>query len=91
MRAKLGAGIEDYLILGARNPPLAHRVLDAERRIGLLLPCNVVVRSIGPDTVLVEATDPQLMADLADAPGMKAVADEAGDRLHAAIDEITAG
>ncbi|MGW3542140.1 DUF302 domain-containing protein [Nocardia niigatensis] len=91
MRAKLGVDMEDYLILGACNPPLAHRALDAERRIGVLLPCNVVVRGIGPDTVLVEAADPQMMADLVDVPGVKEVADEAGDRLHAAIDDIAAG
>jgi uncharacterized protein (DUF302 family) len=85
MRAKLGVEMEDYLILGACNPPLANRALDAERRIGVLLPCNVVVRRTGPDTVLVEAADPRMMADVADAPGVAAVADEATDRLRAAM------
>ncbi|MBF6236782.1 Uncharacterized conserved protein [Nocardia otitidiscaviarum] len=85
MKAKLDIDMEDYLILGTCNPPLANRALDAERRIGLLLPCNVVVRGAGPDTVLVEVADPRMMADLADAPALEDVADEATDRLRAAI------
>ncbi len=91
MRAKLGVEMEDYLILGACNPPLAHRALNAERRIGLLLPCNVVVRSTGPDTVLIEAADPRMMAGLADAPALDAVAADATGRLHAAIESLTGG
>ncbi len=89
MRAKLGVEMENYLILGACNPPLAHRAFEAERRIGLLLPCNVVVRSVGTDTVLIEAADPRMMADLVDAPAVTAVADEATGRLHAAIESLT--
>ena len=60
--ADFGADMEDYVILGACNPPLAHRAVDIDRQIGLLLPCNVVVRT-DPDadgTVIVEAMNPML-------------------------------
>ncbi|WP_167473539.1 DUF302 domain-containing protein [Nocardia arthritidis] len=89
MRAKLGAEMDDYLILGACNPPLAHRALQAEPRIGLLLPCNVVVRSTGTDTVTVEAVDPHMMAETVDVPEIGKVADEATARLRTAIATLT--
>ncbi|MFE7561687.1 DUF302 domain-containing protein [Kitasatospora sp. NPDC057500] len=84
LRAKIGEEIEDYLILGACNPPLAHRALQADRHIGLLLPCNVVVRADGGRTV-VEAMDPQLMVRISGQPALEAVADEAAARLRAAL------
>ncbi len=66
LKAKLGEDMEDYLILGACNPPLAHRAVNVDRQIGLLLPCNVVVRADreSQDTVLVEAMDPQVLVDV---------------------------
>src|SRR6516225_797909 len=67
LRDKLGQDMEDYLILGACNPPLAHRALDADRRIGLLLPCNVVVRTAGGQTII-EALNPQVMVQVAGQP-----------------------
>ncbi|MFD4907313.1 DUF302 domain-containing protein [Kitasatospora purpeofusca] len=88
LRAKLGEEIEDYLILGACNPPLAHRALEADRHIGLLLPCNVVVRAVDGGT-LVEAMDPQLLVQVAGKPELAAVADEAATRLRAALDALT--
>ena len=56
LRAKLGEQIEDYVILGACNPPFAHQALEIDRSIGLLLPCNVVVRSAA-DLVHVQVAD----------------------------------
>ncbi len=88
LRAKLGEQIEDYVILGACNPPLASRALNADRSIGLLLPCNVVVRAADSGTI-VEALDPQVMATLTGKPELKAVADEVGQRLAAALATLT--
>ena len=84
LRAKLDVDYPDYLILGACNPPLAHRALTIEPRIGLLLPCNVVVRADGPETV-VEALDPQVMVTVADRAELEPVAEEATTRLRAAL------
>lgn len=84
---KLGEDMEEYLILGACNPPLAHRALSADRRIGLLLPCNVVVRAEGGQTVI-EALDPQAMVAISEDPSLQPVADEAAKRLRAALDSL---
>ncbi len=81
MRDKLGKEIEDYVILGACNPPLAHSALGVDRSIGLLLPCNVVVRTAGGRTV-VEALDPQVMVTLTGDSELKPIADEASRRLE---------
>ncbi|MDP7737710.1 DUF302 domain-containing protein [Mycobacterium paragordonae] len=85
LKQKLGKDMEDYLILGACNPQLAHRALDVDRQIGQLLPCNVVVRTAEDGGVLVEAMDPQLMVRVVDQPGLQEVADEAAAKLQAAI------
>ena len=87
LRDKLGQEMEDYLILGACNPPLAHRAIDADRKIGLLLPCNVVVRTAG-DQTLIEALNPQIMVQVAGQPSLKSVADEATSRIRAALDSL---
>lgn len=89
LREKLGVEIEEYVILGACNPPLAHRAVEADRAIGLLLPCNVVVRADGPDATLVQALDPEVMAHLSEAPELRSVADEATQRLRAALDALS--
>ena len=87
LRDKLGQNMEDYLILGACNPPLAHRALDTDRRIGLLLPCNVVVRTADGQTII-EALNPQVMVEVAGQPSLKPVADEATSRIRAALDSV---
>ena len=91
LKAKLDQDMEDYLILGACNPPLAHRAITADRQIGLLLPCNVAVRAdttAGGDTVIVDAMDPQVMVQLSDQPGVREVANEAAARLRAALNSL---
>jgi uncharacterized protein (DUF302 family) len=87
LREKLGEEMENYLILGACNPPLAHRALATDRRIGMLLPCNVVIRTEDGQTV-VEALDPQAMVAVAGEPELQPVADEAASRLRAALDSL---
>lgn len=90
LKAKLGQDMEDYLILGACNPPLAHRAVSVDRQIGLLLPCNVVVRTDPADDarVLVEAMNPQLLVQMTGAPELQGVADEVAAKLAAAIDTL---
>jgi uncharacterized protein (DUF302 family) len=84
LHEKLGVDHEDHVILGACNPPLAHRALQVDRQIGLLLPCNVVVRA-DRDGTLVEALDPQLMVTMAGNSELAPIADEAARRLRAAL------
>ena len=87
LKAKLGVDMESYLILGACNPQLAHQALGIEPNIGLLLPCNVVVRRDG-DRTLVQALDPQVMVSLPGLPALQPVADEASMRLAAALQSV---
>lgn len=91
LKAKLDQDMEDYLILGACNPSLAHRALGVDRQIGLLLPCNVVVRSdpLSPGHVIVDAMNPQLMVSVAEQPELQSVADEAAEKLRAAIGALS--
>ncbi|MEY9892746.1 uncharacterized protein (DUF302 family) [Catenulispora sp. MAP12-49] len=84
MREKLNEETGPHLILGACNPPLAYRALAAEPSIGLLLPCNVVVREDG-DRTLVEALDPDIMVRVTGNPALEHVAAEAKARLAAAL------
>lgn len=92
LKTKLGHDMEDYLILGACNPPLAHRAVDVDRQIGVLLPCNVVVRADPDhdDTILVEAMNPQLLVDVAHEPKLEPIAEEVTSRVQAAIDSLSA-
>ncbi len=92
LKDKLGEDMEDYRILGACNPPLAHRAVGVDRQIGLLLPCNVVVRADtgSPGTVIVEAMNPEVMVQVTDERRLQPVADEATDKLRAAIRTLSA-
>ena len=84
LKAKLGEDMEDYVILGACNPPLAHQALQADPDIGLLLPCNVVVREEAPGRVVVGFLDPQIMVQLTNRPEVRAVAEQAEQQLRRA-------
>lgn len=94
LNAKLGSGagdeVGDYLILGACNPQFAQKALGAFPPIGVLLPCNVVLRT-GPEgdaVVVVEAMNPNLMAEVTDQPALADIAAEVGRRLQAALDSL---
>jgi uncharacterized protein (DUF302 family) len=84
LKAKLDVDVPRHVVLGACNPPLAHAALQAEPSIGLLLPCNVVVRD-DDGRVTVEALDPAVMVQVTDNEGLRTVADDASARLRAAL------
>lgn len=88
MKEKLQVEMPPYRILGACNPPLAHQALQAEPDIGLLLPCNVVVREQAPGTVVVGFLDPQTMVGLVGRDDIRPVADQAEARLRRACNAL---
>jgi len=88
MKAKLGLEQQPFLILGACNPPLAHQALQAEPSVGVLLPCNVVVREVERGC-LVEAMDPLVMSGLTANAEVAEVAEQARHRIEAALRTIT--
>jgi uncharacterized protein (DUF302 family) len=85
LKKKLNIDFRRYAILGACNPPLAHRALSSEPQIGLLLPCNVVVQEVPEGGVVVSIADPKAMFTLVDNPAVKPIADEADERLRRVI------
>ncbi len=87
MKERLDVDVPSNVILGACNPPLAHQALTIEPRVGLLLPCNVVVRQDGK-AVRVEAIEPFAMVEMFPDSDLNAVAAEASDRLRRAIEAI---
>lgn len=89
LKSKIDAVIDPYVVIGACNPDLASRALEVDPQIGVLLPCNVVVRQSGED-VIVEAMDPGLMANISGVEGIKPIATEARNLVNDALAQLTA-
>ena len=82
LREKLGVEFRPYRILGACNPPLAHRALEAEPGIGLLLPCNVVVEALAAGGSRISFLEPVAALGLVGNPDLEPIAEDAAKRLH---------
>ncbi len=88
LKKKLDLDFPPYEILGACNPHLAHQALTAEPDVGLLLPCNVVVRRTDEDRTVVEIMDPIAVLGIAGNEELRPLGDEALERLERALDRI---
>jgi uncharacterized protein (DUF302 family) len=89
MKDRLGVEMTPYRILGACNPKLAHQALQAVPDIGLLLPCNVIVREEAPQRTVIGFLDPQIMVGVMDKPKVQAVAEAAGRLLRSACARLS--
>jgi uncharacterized protein (DUF302 family) len=90
MRKKLGVELLPYKILGACNPPLAHRALTIAPEVGLLLPCNVTVRRLEDGAVEIGLIDPLMMMGVISNPALKPIAEDARTRLDRVAQSLKA-
>ena len=88
LKQKIGVDFRRYKILGACNPPLAHRALSAETEIGVLLPCNVIVYEDDQGKAVVVAVDP-MQTIAAQSPRLAEIAGEVRQRLSRVLDEVS--
>lgn len=90
LKAKVDADIEPHVILGACRPQLAEQAMAREASIGLLLPCNVVVRAEGENRTVVETVDPEVLVSVTENEELTEVAQDARTRLDAALADLPA-
>lgn len=90
LKAKVDADIEPHVILGACRPQLAEQAVAREASIGLLLPCNVVVRAEGDNRTVVETVDPEVLVSVTENEELTEVAQDARTRLDAALADLPA-
>jgi uncharacterized protein (DUF302 family) len=88
LKKKLNVDFRKYRILGACNPPFAHRALQAEDKIGTMLPCNVIVQEISKGQVEVAAIDPIASMQAVENPSLKEVATEVQGKLKKVINSL---
>lgn len=88
LNKKLDVDFRDYCILGACNPPFAYKALQAEDKIGLMLPCNVIVQEAGDDNVEVAAIDPKASMAAVENSALLEIAEEVGAKLRRVIDGV---
>lgn len=90
LKAKIGVDYQPYVILGACNPNLAYRGLQAEQDLGLLLPCNVIVHANADGGSTVSIVDPLQMLGFVENPALQPIAEEANSRLRRVIEHLSA-
>ncbi len=88
LKKKIDADVPPYLILGACNPKMAHQAMQIEPRVGAMLPCNVIVRQTGDDSVEVSAIDPLASMEAIDNAQLKAVAGQVRGMLETVVSNI---
>lgn len=88
LKKKLDVNFQKYKILGACNPPFAYKALQTENKIGMLLPCNVIVQELPGGKVEVAAIDPVQSMQVVDNPSLKVVAEQVQTKLRNVINNI---
>lgn len=88
LKKKLDVDFRKYRILGACNPPFAYKALQAERRIGTMLPCNVIVQETDAGQIEVSAIDPIASMRAIENPNLQEIADQVRDKLKKVIERL---
>jgi uncharacterized protein (DUF302 family) len=88
LRKKLDVDFQKYKILGTCNPPFAYKALQAEDKIGTMLPCNVIVQEIAEDEIEVAAVDPVASMQAVENPGLYGIATQVQDKLRSVVNSV---